>query len=151
MSFTAKLKKVRFVTRERGQDRVGVLFSSSLPRFSKASPSGCRSGWDVCASVSFFYSSTSQESVEIDASDIHRCRSTLRGTRRPSPGYLSISSAIRKDPQTLAKKVPRVYTWLPTPPADHNPLAQSDREEGQDKVTPFSEQKHEMWPNSHSK
>lgn len=33
MSFTAKLEKVRFVTREREQDTVGVLFSSSLPVF----------------------------------------------------------------------------------------------------------------------
>lgn len=63
MSFTAKLEKVRFVSRERGQDRVGVLFSSSLPWFSKASLSGCRPGWDVCGSgpiFFFFNSSTSQ-------------------------------------------------------------------------------------------
>lgn len=50
MSFTAKLEKVRFVSRERGQNRVGVLFFSSLPGFSKASLSGCRPGWDVYGS-----------------------------------------------------------------------------------------------------
>lgn len=55
MSFTAKLEKVRFVSRERGQDRVGVLFSSSLPWFSKASLSGCRPGWDVCGSGPIFF------------------------------------------------------------------------------------------------
>lgn len=86
------------MTRERGQDRVGVLFSSSLPPFSKASlrVAVARVGtFAPQAPVSFFYSSTSQESVEIDVSDIHSCRSTLQGTGRPSPGYLSISSAIR--------------------------------------------------------
>lgn len=123
MSFTAKLQKVRFVTREREQDTVGVLFSSSLPLFSKASLSGCRLGWDACASgPNFFFLLPNLPRVRGDVSDIHRCRSTLQGTQRPSPGYINISSAIRKDPQTVAKKVPQVYTWLPTPPGDHNPF-----------------------------
>lgn len=105
VSFTAKLEKVRFVTREREQNTVGVLFSSSLPLFSKASLSGCRLGWDACASgPNFFFLLSNLPRIGGDVPDIHRCRSTLQGTQRPSPGYINITSAIRKDPQTVAKK-----------------------------------------------
>lgn len=103
--FTAKLEKVRIVTRERGQGRVEVLFSSSLPLFPKANLSRRRPGGDVCASgPNFFLLLPNLSRVCGDGSDIQRCRSTLRGTRRPSPGYINISSAVRKDQQTPAKK-----------------------------------------------
>lgn len=145
MSFTAKLQKVRFVTREQEQDTVGVLFSSSLPLFSKASLSGCRLGWDACASgPNFFFLLLNLPRVRGDVSDIHRCRSTLQGTQRPSPGYINISSAIRKDPQTVAKKSSQSLHlashpfWWSQPPSP-----QSDRVQGQDKSDDFSEQEDE--------
>lgn len=118
-------------------------FCSPAPcLFSKASLSGCRLGLDSCASGPSF--SPDSPRVGGDVSDVHRCRSTLQGTQRPSPGYINISSAIRKDPQTVAKKVLKVCTWLSTPPGVHSPFAQSDRDQGQDKSDDFSEQEDEM-------
>lgn len=106
-----------------GRTELGFCSLAPCLGFSKASLSGCRPGWDVCASgPDFFFSPLHPPKTVEMCPDIHRCRSTLQGTGRPSPGYINISSAIRKDPQTLAKKVPKVYTWLPTSPGDYSPF-----------------------------
>lgn len=118
MSFTAKLEKVRFVSRERGQDRVGVLFSSSLPRFSKASLSGCRPGWDVCGSgpnfwvVFFFFTPRPPKSVEM-CLDIHRCRSTLQGSVGPAPVSLTFHQPLEKTHKLQTRKFPESTLGFP--------------------------------------
>lgn len=143
MSFTTKLEKVRFVAREQEQDTVGVLFSSSLPLFSKASLSGCRQGWDACASgPNFFFLLPNLPRVGGDVPDIHRCRSTCTPSD-PAPVTLTFHQPLERI-HNLAKKVPKVYTWPPSPPGDHNPFPQSDRDQGQDKSDYFSEQEDEM-------
>lgn len=112
MSFIAKLEKVRFVTlgKREGQNRdVGFCYSLTLRRGFLTGTECCyHQGCDTCASGPAPFLLLTLPRVCGDVFDIHRCRSTLQDTDQPSPDYVPISSAIRKGPQSLAKKFPNL-------------------------------------------
>ena len=103
MSFIAKLEKVGFATlgKQEAQDRdLGLCYSlfNSWPWFSN------ENGVVITRTVTlapqapapFLLLTPTRVCGDFD---IHRCRSPLQGTGQASPGYITTSSAIRKDPQ----------------------------------------------------
>lgn len=108
MSFTTKFGKVRFVTLGKGgRESVGFCYSlchGFLKRTMWLSLRGGGAGTLAPQALVLFLLLTLPRVC--DVFDIHRCRSTLHGTGQPSstepsPGYIAVSSATRKDPQTL--------------------------------------------------
>lgn len=116
MSFIAKSEKVRFVTlgKREGQGRdVGFCYSNSSPWFSNENGVLITRAATLVPEAQFLVrSSPSQESVEmcLTFTDVAApCRAPVS----LAPYYVPISSAIRKDPQSLAKKFLNL-PWLPT-------------------------------------
>lgn len=103
------------------------------------------------APTSFFYSPTFQESVEMCLIFID-VAAPYRAPSDPAPVTVTFHQPLEKIHKLQPKKVPKVYTWPPTPPGDHNPLPRKVIEaKDRTKVTTFLSRKTNVRSNSHSR
>lgn len=158
MSLTAKLEKVRFVTlgkREGQESRRVLLLFNSPPRLSNGNEVVITRAGTLTPQAPVPFLPLALPRVWGDVFDIQRCRSTLPGTGQPSPGRVTVSSAFRKDPQTLAEKFSnlldlasphtKIFLWSLNMTEWHPPHTQKrllrDTDQGEGKVLLFLSRK----------